>query len=107
MSLKKVDKHNRLRSITVGFRVSPEEHKMLNRIVALSGLSKREYCYRKCMDREIVVQGNPRVYKAFRNELTELLNELKRIQAGEPVPTDLVEIIDQINKTLCGFKGDG
>jgi hypothetical protein len=80
---------------------------MLNRIVALSGLSKREYCYRKCMDREIVVQGNPRVYKAFRNELTELLNELKRIQAGEPVPTDLVEIIDQINKTLCGFKGDG
>jgi hypothetical protein len=40
-------------------------------------------------------------------QMTELLNELKRIQAGKPVPTDLVEIIDQINKTLCGFKGDG
>lgn len=26
MSAKNLDKHNRFRSITVGFRVSPEEH---------------------------------------------------------------------------------
>ena len=44
-----VDKHNRFRSITVGFRVSPEENEELNRAVALSGLPKQEYCYRKCM----------------------------------------------------------
>ena len=50
MSAKNRDRHNRFRSITVGFRVSPEEQEQLNRAVALSGLPKQEYCYRKCMD---------------------------------------------------------
>ena len=40
MSAKNVDRHNRFRSITVGFRVSPEENEQLNRAVALSGLPK-------------------------------------------------------------------
>ena len=53
MSAKNVDRHNRFRSITVGFRVSPEEQEELNRAVALSGLPKQEYCYRKCMGREV------------------------------------------------------
>ena len=66
MSAKNLDKHDRFRCIIVGFRVSPEEHETINRIVALSGLTKQEYCYRKCTDREIVVEGNPRVYKALK-----------------------------------------
>ena len=44
MSAKNRDEHNRWRSITVGFRVSPEESEQLNAAVALSGLSKQEYC---------------------------------------------------------------
>ena len=57
MSAKNVDRHNRFRNITVGFRVSPEENEEINRAVALSGLSKQEYCYRRCMERDVVVQG--------------------------------------------------
>ena len=104
MSAKNLDKHERFRSITVGFRVSPEEHETINRIVALSGLSKQEYCYRKCTDREIVVERNPKVYKALKLELAAVLNELKRIESGSNVSKDLLEVIDQINKTLYGFK---
>ena len=44
MSAKNVDKYNRFRSITVGFRVSPEENEAINAAVALSGLCKQEYC---------------------------------------------------------------
>ena len=44
MSAKNRDRHNRFRSITVGFRVSPEEQEQLNRAGALSGLPKQEYC---------------------------------------------------------------
>ncbi|MBQ1986103.1 MAG: hypothetical protein II230_07355 [Clostridia bacterium] len=106
MSAKNLDKHDRFRCITVGFRVSPEEHETLNHIVALSGLTKQEYCYRKCTDREIVVEGNPRVYKALKSELTAVLDELKRIENGSTVNDDLIEIIMQINKTLYGLKGE-
>ena len=64
MSAKNIDRHNRFRSITVGFRVSPEENEQLNLAVALSGLPKQEYCYQKCMNRDIKNdeypdEGNP------------------------------------------------
>lgn len=106
MSAKNVDKYNRFRSITVGFRVSPEEFEELNRAVALSGLPKQEYCYRKCMNRDIVVQGNPRVYKQLKINLEMVLSELKRIENGAKIDAELLETIQLINTTLYGLKGE-
>ena len=103
MSARNLDKHNRFRCITVGFRVSPEEHEHINKAVALSGLSKQEYCYRRCLERDIVVQGNPKVYKALKDQLTEVLEELKRIEAGQSVNDELLENIDLITRTLQGL----
>ena len=82
MSAKNRDEHGRFRNITVGFRVSPEENEQINIAVALSGLPKQEYCYRKCLNRDVVVQGNPRVYKALRDQLAAVLDELKRIETA-------------------------
>ena len=104
MSAKNRDNHNRWRSITVGFRVSPEENEQINAAVALSGLPKQEYCYRRCMEREIVVQGNPRVYRALRSHLEAVLEELRRIEAGGEVRDELLETIRLINTTLNGMK---
>ncbi len=106
MSAKNLDKHNRFRSITVGFRVSPEEQEELNRAVALSGLSKQEYCYRRCMERDVVVQGSPRVYKALKTQMAAILAELQRIAAGESVDADLMDTIDLIAVTMDGLKGE-
>ena len=106
MSAKNVDKYNRFRSITVGFRVSPEEFDELNRAVALSGLPKQEYCYRKCMNRDVVVQGNPRVYKQLKINLEMVLSELKRIENGAEINAELLETIQLINTTLYGLKGE-
>ena len=72
MSAKNCDDHNRWRNITVGFRVSPEENERLNRAVALSGLPKQEYCYRKCMDNGITVTPNPRIFKALKTALDDV-----------------------------------
>ena len=105
MSAKNVDKHNRFRSITVGFRVSPEEQEELNRAVALSGLPKQEYCYRKCMERDVVVQPNPRVHKALRTQMAAILAELERIAAGDSVPDELLSTINLIATTMDGLKG--
>ena len=57
MSAKNLDSKGRFRSRTIGFRVSPEENERINKAVALSGLPKQEYCYRRCLNQEIVVQG--------------------------------------------------
>ena len=104
MSRKNRDDHNRWRNITVGFRVSPEENEQINIAVALSGLPKQEYCYRRCLNREIVVQGNPRVYKALKTELTAVLEELKRISTAGEIRDELLQDIQLIAWTLYGMK---
>ncbi|MBR3179414.1 MAG: hypothetical protein IKF49_07895 [Clostridia bacterium] len=104
MSAKNRDEHNRWRNITVGFRVSPEENEQLNIAVALSGLPKQEYCYRRCMNRDIVVQGNPRVYKALKDQLANVLSELQRIASAGEIRDELFENIVLITKTLNEMK---
>ena len=103
MSARNLDKHNRFRCITVGFRVSPEEHEHINKALAMSGLSKQEYCYRRCLGRDIVVQGNHKVYKALKDQLAAVLDELKRIEAGQSVDDELLENINLITRTLQGL----
>ena len=106
MSAKNRDHHNRWRNITVGFRVSPEENEQLNRAVALSGLPKQEYCYRKCMDNDITVTPNPRIFKALKTALDDVLTELRRISTGTQLSDELVNDIALIAKMLNDMKGE-
>ena len=92
MSLKNRDNKNRWRNKTVAFRVSPEEDAQIETAVRLSGLTKQDYITRRLLCREVVVQGNPRVYKALRNELAAVLAELQRIEAGAGVDEDNIEL---------------
>ncbi|MCI7650453.1 MAG: hypothetical protein SO436_00350, partial [Oscillospiraceae bacterium] len=102
MSLKNRDEHNRWRNKTVAFRVSPEEDKQIETYVRLSGLTKQDYITRRLTHRDIVVQGNPRVFKALRNQLADVLSELQRIEAGGDVNDELLDLIEMIADILGG-----
>ena len=104
MSLKNRDEHNRWRNKTVAFRVSPEEDKQIETYVRLSGLTKQDYITRRLTHRDIVVQGNPRVFKALRNQLSDVLAELQRIASGSEVDEDLLDVIEMIADILGGLK---
>ena len=104
MSLKNRDEHNRWRNKTVAFRVSPEEDKQIESYVRLSGLTKQDYITRRLTHRDIVVQGNPRVFKALRNQLADVLSELQRIEAGGDVNDELFDLIEMIADILGGLK---
>ena len=106
MSAKNLDSKGRFRARTIGFRVSPEEDQLINSAVALSGLTKQDYITRRLLDRAVVVQGNPRVYKALRDQLAAVLGELRRIEAGGDVGDELLATIDLISVTLGGMKED-
>ena len=104
MSLKNRDEHNRWRNKTVAFRVSPEADKQIEIYVRLSGLTKQDYITRRLTHRDIVVQGNPRVFKALRNQLADVLSELQRIEAGGDVNDELLDLIEMIADILGGLK---
>ena len=104
MSLKNRDEHKRWRNKTVAFRVSPEEDAQIERYVQLSGLTKQDYITRRLTHRDVVVQGNPRVFKALRNQLAEVFAELQRIETGGAVNDELLDLIEMIADILGGMK---
>ena len=76
---------------------------MLDSFVKLSGYTKQEYLICRALQRDIIVNGNPRIYKALKNELAEVLSELQRIKSGDTADEELLSVITQINTTLLGF----
>ena len=102
--MKNRDEHNRWRSKTVAFRVSPEENAQIERYVQLSGLTKQDYITRRLTHRDVVVQGNPSVFKALRSQLAEVLLELQRIETGGAVNDELLDLIEMIADILGGMK---
>lgn len=104
MSSKNRDEHNRRRNKTVAFRVSPEEDAQIERYVQLSGLTKQDYITRRLTHKDVMVQGNPRVFKALRNQLAEVLLELQRIESGGAVNDELLDLIEMIADILGGMK---
>ncbi len=104
MSAKVMDKQGRWRNKTVAFRVSPEEDALIETAVKLSGLTKQDYILRRLQERDIVVQGNPKVYKALKDELKKVLEELQRIEDGENVNEDLLEVITLLAEIMNGMK---
>ena len=101
-----LDYKGRWRNHTVAFRVSDEEAKLLNDLVALSGLTKQDYITRRLLCRDVVVQGNPRGYKALKNQMAAIYEELKRLEALSPDNDELLYTLQVIAITLDGLKGE-
>ena len=106
MSAKNLDNHNRWRNKTVAFRVSPEEDAQIEIAVKLSGLTKQDYITKRLLCRDVVVQGNPRVYKALRDQLAAVLDELRRIEDGGEASDELLDTIHMIAAIMVGMKED-
>lgn len=104
MSAKNLDKQGRWRSVNVSFRVSPEEDELLETFVKLSGMTKQDYITSRLLCKEVVVQGNPRVYKALRDKYEEVTTELKRITKGGDVSPELLETIEFMTVIMNGMK---
>lgn len=106
MSAKNMDNYNRWRSRQVAFRLSSEEADLLDNFVKISGLSKQDYITQCLLTNQVVVQGNPRVYKALRDQMSAIHTELQRIEAGSKLSPELLEVIQFIAKVMDGMKED-
>lgn len=83
MSARNNDNKGRYRSVTIGFRVSPEEAYALDLKVNTSGMTKQDYCTKKVLDEVITVHPNIRVKTYICRYLTELTEQLKRLESIE------------------------
>ena len=104
MTAKTMDNHNRWRSKTVAFRMSPEEADQLDAFVQMSGLPKQDYLIQRALQREVVVQGNPRVYKGLRIQMEAIHDDLQRISAERFADDELLDKVEQITTILKDMK---
>ena len=103
---KNLDYKGRWRNRTVAFRVSEEENTLINTQVMLSGLTKQDYIIRRLQCRDVVVQGNPRVYKALRNQMAEIYEELRRITNAGELSDEFLYTLQLVAETMNGLKED-
>ncbi|NDO46999.1 hypothetical protein [Clostridium sp. MD294] len=100
---KNLDKQGRWRNKTVSFRMSKEEVRLLDNLVALSGLTKQDYIIKRLLCKDIVVVGNTRAYKALKNHIEQICIELQKLTNGneiDDVTTSTIQFISQILKHM-------
>ena len=100
---KNVDSKGRWRNRNVGFRVFEEEAKLLDDLVELSGLAKQDYILRRLLNREVVVQGNPKVFKALKNQMTQIYEELKRLESVSDDNEELLIVVEMVATIMKGM----
>ena len=97
------DRMGRRRSVTVGFRVSPEEAREIDALVALSGLTKQDYILRRLTDREVAVYPSVRVQRAVQDQAMLCYEELRRIERAGDVTPELAHVLDTLAETFSGL----
>ena len=103
---KSLDAKGRWRNRNVGFRVSEEEAKLLDDLVELSGLAKQDYILRRLLNREVVVRGNPKVFKALKNQMTQIYEELKRLESVSDDNEELLIVVEMVAKIMKGMANE-
>lgn len=99
MSAKNVDNKGRLRSKIVSFRMSPEEANLLDGFVLISGINKQDYLINRALQRDVIINYNPRLEVGIKKELIALCNELKRVnELTEDKNVLISEILRRIEK---------
>ena len=93
MSKKNKDKKNRWRKKTIAFRVSNEENEMIDEMVSMSGMKKQDYLTSNMLHKDIKVTPNVRMFKGLKDTLISMTDELRRIEGGNSVDEELMEMI--------------
>jgi len=96
MSVKNLDGYQRWRSKNVSFRLSPEEAEQLDKYVQLSGMTKQDYLANRVLQRKVVVQSNPRVFKTLRNELNAICAAMQQMESWTDADTEFRILLQQV-----------
>ena len=103
MSEMNLDRHGRRRNVTVAFRVSPEEAKLIDAQVAMSGMTKQDYITARLLNRKVTVVPSSRLQKALREHMDAAYRELRRIRDGTGVSPGLEATLEILAKIFAAL----
>lgn len=98
--------HNRVRSKTIAFRITPELNEQINLIVAASGMTKQDYITSKLLGLEVAIVPSTYTYAALRDEMREVCRQLNRIRNGCEPSERLLGLCERLSDLFLGLRCD-
>ena len=76
--------NHRKKDVTIEFRTNQKDRELIFKKIAMSGLSRQDYMTNAILDAPVKIFATRNVIDSCKNELQEILSELKRVeQYGE------------------------
>ena len=90
---KKRNEKNRKRNTFLNFRVTEKEKNLIDRRIAISGMTKAEFFIQSCLYQAILVRGNIRTFDKIRERLSAVEIKLSDMEKNpELSKDDLMEL---------------
>ena len=96
----------RVRKLNLNMHVSLEEKEMIDDRVALSGLSKRDFCVQSLMHQKVVCLGNIRVTSEMQRQLCSIEKRLLETESSAELDVRLLEKLRMILELLNAQNAD-
>ena len=103
VSPKKKDEKKRKRSVIVNFRMTPEEKKLLDNRIELSGMQRQDFFIQSCLYQKIITYGNIRTFDVMRKKVVEINKHLNLISKSEELNLEILESLRMILEMLDGL----
>lgn len=97
---KKKNEKNRRRYVIQNFRVTPNEKKLIEKRIKMSGLSMSEFFIQSCLYQKILVKGNVKTFAAIRNEIKDLQIAIRDETLSEVITDERREALITIAEVL-------
>lgn len=96
----------RARSVTVAFRMTPAQSRWLDEVAAESGMTKQDFIMARLREDGITVVPNRQIFLALRDHMADVLRELRRIDPGCGVGSELMEAITRLTREFTELRGE-
>lgn len=100
---KKKNEKNRKRNTIVNFRVIPEEKRLLDDRIALSGLPRGEFFINSCLHQKIHTVGNVKTFDVMRKKMMVIDQHLQTITKSDELDPEILESLRMILEMLEGL----
>lgn len=97
MPVKNLDSYGRRRSKIIAFRMSTEEVRLFDQLVAVSGMTKQDYIISKLSDTTMKVVPSSRMQKGLEEGMLLIYRELLRITNSCEVSPELAALTEKVD----------
>lgn len=101
---KKKDEKKRKRNVIVNFRVTPEEKKLLDERIKLSGLMRQEFFIKSCLYQKVTTVGNVKTFDVMKKKIAMIDKHLLSITKSEELDLEVLESLRMILEILDGLE---